>query len=296
MNEHVKVIETVILPEYGTDPHKFTMERAALSAAIAALQGDEDSVANLAVVDRIGFVVNKMRRSFVPVATDVDAWSDELEAVMRDIYTPPKGCGDPECGCDEPSFTTTVDALEFLSGRFKYAGVSAAVARYYARDIDRILAAPQPEAQRANKQELLRQAVELVKQLPTDKIEYNEALSAVVRAIPNAPNQQQASEGECREAGLVVRDVCELDPADPDATDTVTVRVDDLQRIVERRLRAPVEVTDECVVSAARELSNRNADACGVDRKDNWKTYGDDYLDYVRAALTAVLQPRESQA
>ena len=51
-----------------------------------------------------------------------------------------KGCGDPECGCDTPSFTEPLEALRFLSGRFKYAGVSHGVAEAYARDIDAILA------------------------------------------------------------------------------------------------------------------------------------------------------------
>lgn len=50
-------------------------------------------------------------------------------------------CDDPTCGCKDPAFTEPMEALEFLSGRFKYAGVSHAVARSYARDIDAILAA-----------------------------------------------------------------------------------------------------------------------------------------------------------
>ena len=50
-----------------------------------------------------------------------------------------KGCGDPECGCDAPIFTEPLEALRFLSGRLKYAGVSHVVAETYARDIDAIL-------------------------------------------------------------------------------------------------------------------------------------------------------------
>ena len=48
-------------------------------------------------------------------------------------------CDDPECGCQEPTFTEPMEALRFLSGRFKYAGVAHGVALMYARDIDAIL-------------------------------------------------------------------------------------------------------------------------------------------------------------
>lgn len=50
-------------------------------------------------------------------------------------------CQDPECGCKDPAFTEPMEALKFLSGRFKYAAVSHAVALSYARDIDAILTA-----------------------------------------------------------------------------------------------------------------------------------------------------------
>lgn len=52
----------------------------------------------------------------------------------------PSGCSDPDCGCGTPTFTEPMEALRFLSGRFKYAGVGHAVAKSYARDIDAILA------------------------------------------------------------------------------------------------------------------------------------------------------------
>lgn len=45
-----------------------------------------------------------------------------------------------DCGCNEPIGTCPRSVLTFLSGRFKYAGVSHAVGRDYARDIDRLLA------------------------------------------------------------------------------------------------------------------------------------------------------------
>ena len=50
-----------------------------------------------------------------------------------------KGCGDPECGCDQPTLTDPKQALEFLRGRMKFAGISEGVARSYAQDLDDIL-------------------------------------------------------------------------------------------------------------------------------------------------------------
>lgn len=44
-------------------------------------------------------------------------------------------------------------------------------------------------------------------------------------------------------AGLIVRDACELDPADPEDSETVCIKVNDLTRIVERHTRpAPTGV------------------------------------------------------
>lgn len=37
----------------------------------------------------------------------------------------------------------------------------------------------------------------------------------------------------------------------------------------------------------ARALSDRTADACGVDRDDHWNLYGDEFNDDVRAMLEA---------
>jgi hypothetical protein len=50
-------------------------------------------------------------------------------------------CGDPLCGCGTPTFATVHDALDFLAGRFRFAGVADGVAQSYAKDIDLILAA-----------------------------------------------------------------------------------------------------------------------------------------------------------
>jgi hypothetical protein len=54
----------------------------------------------------------------------------------------PQASAGEDCGCQEPAFTEPMEALRFLSGRFKHAGVSEGVALSYARDIDAILSAP----------------------------------------------------------------------------------------------------------------------------------------------------------
>ena len=46
-------------------------------------------------------------------------------------------------------------------------------------------------------------------------------------------------------------------------------------------------LTDEMVVSAARVLNERQADACGVDRDDQWAIYSDDFKADARAMLEA---------
>jgi hypothetical protein len=46
---------------------------------------------------------------------------------------------DCDCGCNDPVATTPQEMLEFLAGRFEYAGVSDIVAKSYAQDIRKIL-------------------------------------------------------------------------------------------------------------------------------------------------------------
>lgn len=46
---------------------------------------------------------------------------------------------DCDCGCNNPIASTPKEMLEFLANRFEYAGVSDGVAKYYARDIRKIL-------------------------------------------------------------------------------------------------------------------------------------------------------------
>jgi hypothetical protein len=47
---------------------------------------------------------------------------------------------DCDCGCNVPTFTEPLEALEFLAGRMEFAGAGEAVAESYARDLRKILA------------------------------------------------------------------------------------------------------------------------------------------------------------
>ena len=52
-------------------------------------------------------------------------------------------------------------------------------------------------------------------------------------------------------------------------------------------------LTDEMVVAAARMLNERQADACGVDRDDQWAIYSDDFKADARAMLEAAHNIKE---
>ena len=52
-------------------------------------------------------------------------------------------------------------------------------------------------------------------------------------------------------------------------------------------------LTDEMVVTAARMLNERQADACGVDRDDQWAIYCDDFKADARAMLEAAHKIKE---
>jgi hypothetical protein len=53
-------------------------------------------------------------------------------------------------------------------------------------------------------------------------------------------------------------------------------------------LEAPVQpLTEDMVTAAARALNKRQAEACGVDKNDHWKFYGDDIKEDARAVLEA---------
>jgi hypothetical protein len=49
------------------------------------------------------------------------------------------------------------------------------------------------------------------------------------------------------------------------------------------------------IVAAGRALANRNADACGVNRKDNWNIYGNDFIEDARAAIAAAIQSAKGE-
>ena len=49
--------------------------------------------------------------------------------------------------------------------------------------------------------------------------------------------------------------------------------------------RAQGELPD--VSAMAKVLSDRSADACNIDRTDNWAMYGQEYIEDVRAMLAA---------
>lgn len=65
----------------------------------------------------------------------------EIDRILPDekIPFPLKGKEGCDCGCQEPTFTDPLEALRFLSTRFKHGGVAEAVAWDYAKDIDAIL-------------------------------------------------------------------------------------------------------------------------------------------------------------
>lgn len=51
-----------------------------------------------------------------------------------------------------------------------------------------------------------------------------------------------------------------------------------------------VKLTDDMIFAAARALSDENADACNVNKDDNWTFYSDDFYATARIALSAALQ------
>jgi hypothetical protein len=53
-------------------------------------------------------------------------------------------------------------------------------------------------------------------------------------------------------------------------------------------------LTDKMVLIAARVMSDRQADACNVNKEDQWKVYGQDFIDDARAMLEAAHNIKES--
>lgn len=54
-----------------------------------------------------------------------------------------------------------------------------------------------------------------------------------------------------------------------------------------RQKTAPVVLIDEQISKGARYMSDRSAEVCCVDKDDNWKVYGQNFIDEFRAAVTA---------
>jgi hypothetical protein len=52
-------------------------------------------------------------------------------------------------------------------------------------------------------------------------------------------------------------------------------------------------VSEEMVTRAARTLADISADACNVNREDNWNIYSESFISDARAALIAALQERQ---
>ena len=73
-----------------------------------------------------------------------------------------------------------------------------------------------------------------------------------------------------------------LNHADIEAAEKFNLALDEVARLN----AAPVQQVSVPDVSAmARILADRNADACNVNREDNWAIYGQDYIDDVTAML-----------
>ena len=49
------------------------------------------------------------------------------------------------------------------------------------------------------------------------------------------------------------------------------------------------------VSDVGRILADLNADACGIDRDDNWKIYGDEFISDAGAALFEILEVIDAQ-
>lgn len=55
------------------------------------------------------------------------------------------------------------------------------------------------------------------------------------------------------------------------------------------------EFTEAQIVAGARCLADRSAAICNVDREDNWKIYGEDFLQDFRLALEAAQAVKEQK-
>jgi hypothetical protein len=71
------------------------------------------------------------------------------------------------------------------------------------------------------------------------------------------------------------------------------ITIDKLEAQRQSASSAWVGLKDEMVTAAARALNKRQAEACGVDKNDHWKFYGDDIKEDARAALEAAHSIKE---
>ncbi|WP_446903052.1 hypothetical protein [Burkholderia sp. YIM B11467] len=75
--------------------------------------------------------------------------------------------------------------------------------------------------------------------------------------------------------------------------------LDNAIRIQRGELKLPeprAEVTDAMIAAAAKTLSDRSADACNINRDDNWMIYGEQFQQDAMAALEAAEAARAGDA
>lgn len=98
------------------------------------------------------------------------------------------GCGNPECGCDVPSFTEPMEAIEFLAERMETAGIGDAVAQYYAQDLRAILERSTNTLER--RLEIAEQALRNIAFINAMDYEYVRWAKAALHEIGNLEDQR----------------------------------------------------------------------------------------------------------
>ena len=56
------------------------------AANIVSIWQATATVDNAAMLDRLGLLSARMRRSFVPISSTVDSWAGEVESIMRELH------------------------------------------------------------------------------------------------------------------------------------------------------------------------------------------------------------------
>ena len=93
-----------------------------------------------------------------------------------------------------------------------------------------------------------------------------------------------------RDAALMAADVLLMHYSDPGYREDRIAAITALRAALALPDPEPVELqplTGDQISRAGRILSDRYADACGVDREDSWKHYGQGFIEDARAALEA---------